>query len=344
MRKRTRSVTPLLVLLATLTVSMIVAHSAGGGIEGKVTDPKGAAVAGAYTVVISAPGFNDARKEAVAVEDGATVPLNLRLEIAPVEANVSVVGAGNKANADPVYQQLRLQGKSAQDFSGAYATVNNLTLKKEGAAFNLRSGEIYFLTPVEGRYTGAVFFGDGEFSLVPPTQNEKNSLKLFTNEPAITEQFSSLVMRFTDKTFDEVKNSPAVTMGNSGPQASKASDQFRDNQTLLRKELRDNSELRVLGDLYAPERPGFFTAFINGKRFSKLVYLFNPLGIPEVSPEEVLLFSYGETDGGFRTAFHRLDEYAQGTASRSEDHRLIELTKHDIGGTIKCGHITATHP
>src|SRR5258706_1342731 len=95
MRKRTRSVTPLLVLLATLTVSMIVAHSAGGGIEGKVTDPKGAAVAGAsvtittegnpqrftgvtdheghykveglpagtYTVVISAPGFNDARSE-----------------------------------------------------------------------------------------------------------------------------------------------------------------------------------------------------------------------------------------------------------------------------------------
>ncbi len=266
----------------------------------------------------------------------------MRLEIAPVEANVSVVGAGNKANADPVYQQLRLQGKSAQDFSGAYATVNNLTLKKEGAAFNLRSGEIYFLTPVEGRYTGAVFFGDGEFSLVPPTQNEKNSLKLFTNEPAITEQFSSLVMRFTDKTFDEVKNSPAVTMGNSGPQASKASDQFRDNQTLLRKELRDNSELRVLGDLYAPERPGFFTAFINGKRFSKLVYLFNPLGIPEVSPEEVLLFSYGETDGGFWTAFHRLDEYAKGTASSSEDHRLIDLTKHDIEGTIKGVHITAT--
>ncbi len=51
MRKRTRSVTPLLVLLATLTVSMIVAHSAGGGIEGKVTDPKGAAVAGASVTI-----------------------------------------------------------------------------------------------------------------------------------------------------------------------------------------------------------------------------------------------------------------------------------------------------
>src|SRR6185503_16016846 len=133
-----RSVTASLVLLATLAVSMIVAHGAGGGIEGKVTDPKGAAVVGAsvtittesnpqrftgitdhqghykveglpagtYTVVISAPGFNDARQESVTVEEGATVPLNLRLEIAPVEANVSVVGTATKANADPVYQQL----------------------------------------------------------------------------------------------------------------------------------------------------------------------------------------------------------------------------------------------
>lgn len=374
MRKRTRSVTGLLILLAILTVPLIVAHGAGGRIEGKVTDPKGAAVAGAavtitdetgqqkftavtdqqghykveglpagvYTVVITASGFSDARKETVKVAEGAGVLVDLRMEIAPIESKVEVAGGATRANSDPVYQQLRQQAKSAQDFSGSYATVNNLVLKKEGATFTLRSGEIYFLAPVEGRYTGGVFIGDGEFSLVPPTENEKNSLKILTNEPGITEQFSSLTLRFTDKTFDEVKNSPSVKMGSSGPQANRAADMFRENQTLLRKQLRDNSELRVLADLYAPERAGFFTAFINGKRFSKLVYLFNPLGIPEVSPEEVLLLSYGEEDNGFWTAFHRLDEYAKGTASSSEDHRLIDLTKHEIDGTIKGTRILAT--
>jgi hypothetical protein len=215
-------------------------------------------------------------------------------------------------------------------------------LKREGGAFNLRSGELYFLAPVEGRYTAAVFIGDGEFTLVPPTEAEKNSLKIFTNEPSITEQFSALTLRFTDKTFEEVKNAPGVRMGNSGPQVGRASEMFRENQTLLRKRLRDNGELRVLADLYAPERAGFFTAFINGKRFSKLVYFFNPLGIPEVSPEEVLLFSYGEDDGGYWTAFHRVEEYQKGTASSSEDHRLIDITKHEIEGTIKGTRITAT--
>lgn len=372
MAKRTRSVASLLALLAILGGSAIVAYSVSGAVEGKVSDPKGAAVSGAsititaedspqkftgvtdkeghfkveglpagvYTIVISAPGFSDARKEAVTVTENDTVSLNVRLEVAAIEASVNVI-TGAKANSDPIYQQLRTQGKTPQDFSGPFATVNNLVLEKEGAAFNLRSGEIYFLAPVEGRYSTAVFIGNGEFSLIPPTENEKNSLKLFTNEPSITEQFTSLTMRFTDKTFDVIKNSPAVTMGNAGPQVSHASSIFHDNQNLLRKELRDNFELRVLADLYAPERAGFFTAFINGKRFNKLVYLFNPLGIPEVSPEEVLLLSYGEEDGGYWTAFHRLDEYAKRTASSSEDHRLIDLTKHEIDGTIKGTRITA---
>ena len=373
MRKRSGSLAVLLVCFAILTLSSIIVHGSGGRIEGKVTDPKGAAVVGAlvtvtdesnnqrltavtnqegrykieglpagvYTLVISASGFAEVRKEAVKVDEGATVPVDMRLEIAPVEAQVTVPGA-MKANSDPVYQQLRLQGKSSQDFSGPYATVNNLILKREGAAFNLRSGEIYFLTPVEGRYTAAVFIGEGEFSLSPPTENEKNSLKIFTNEPSITEQFSSLILRFTDKTFDETKNASTVTMGSSGPQVNRAGDLFRENQTLLRKRLRDNAELRALADLYSPDRPGFFTAFINGKRFSKLVYLFNPLGIPEVSPEEVLLVSYGDSDGGLWTAFHRIAEYQTRTASSSEDHRLVDLTRHEIEGTIKGAHLSVS--
>jgi hypothetical protein len=396
MLNRNRSLIGLFVLLATLTATLLVAHGAGGRIEGRVTDPKGSGVGGAsvtitdeinnrsfngvsdsqghykveglpagvYTVLISASGFSDARKESVKVDEGASVPVDLRLEIAALEANVNVTAGAIKANSDPVYQQLRQRARSSQDsnaannpnspnsegpaaralpdFAGSYATVNNLVLKKEAATFTLRNGEIYFLTPVLGRYTGAVFIGDGEFSLVPPTENEKNSLKIFTNEPAIKEQFSNLVIHFTDKTFDEIKAAPGVTMGNNGSQISRARDLFRENQTLLRKRLRDNSDLRVLADLYAPERAGFFTAFINGKRFNKLVYLYNPLGIPEVSPEEVLLFSYGEEDGGFWTAFHRLAEYQKGTASSSEDHRLIDITRHEIDGSIKGAHLSAT--
>jgi hypothetical protein len=357
-----------------MALPFIVAYAAGGRIEGKVTDAKGAAIAGArvsvtdevtnqattavtdqqgrykieglpagnYTVVVSATGFSDGRKESVKVDEDSSAAIDLRLEVAPVEAAVTVATGASKANTDPVYQQLRQQAKTDQDFAGPYATVNNVVLKREGATFTLRSGEIYFLKPVEGRYTGAVFLGDGELSVVPPTETEKKALEIFVDAPTLTEQFSGLILRFTDKTFDEIKNSSTVTMSASGPQANRARNLFHENQTLLRRELRDNSELRVLADIYAPERAGFFTAFINGKRFNKLIYLFNPLGIPEVSPEEVLLFSYGQSDGGFWTAFHRADEYRKGTAKSSEDHRLIDMTRHEIDGTIKGTQISAT--
>ena len=362
----------LLLLTILLSTSFFIAHAAGGRIEGKVTDPKGAAIpgaavtitnqvtkqdfttvtdgqgkykfeglpAGTYTVRVAVKGFNEGRHEDVNVEDDATVTIDLRLEITPVEAEVKVTAV--KGNIDPVYQSLRQLGRNEQDFAGPYAVVNNLQLKRDAANFNLKSGELYFITPVEGKVTAAVFIGDGELTLTPPTAIEKHSLKIFTGEDGITEQFTKLILRFTDQTFEQIKSSPNAAMKTGGPAASQARGLFRDNQDLLRKRLRDNRELRTLYDLYNPARDGFFAAFIDGKRFNKLVFLLEPLGVPNATPEEVALFSYGETDGGLWTAFHREEEYKKGTASSSEDNRLIDITRHEIDAAIKGTRLAAT--
>lgn len=363
-RNRLMAVLFALVLIA---VPVVRVQSAGGTIAGKVTDPKGAAVAGAtvtvrdevtnqqftgvtdntgqykidglptgtYTVTISAKGFADALKQSVQVEEAHTATVDLRMEVAAVEATVTIEGKGATPNTDPLYQTLRLQSKAEQDFAATYASVTNVVLNRQGAKFNLRSGEIYFLAPVQERYTGAVFIGDGEINLVPPTVAEKNSLKLFTGEPELTEQFSSLVLHFTDDTFNELMKAAGVTKSQGGSQAARARTLFRDNQDLMRRRLRNNRELRTLMSLYAPEQPGFFNAFIEGKRFSKLVFIYDPFSISQVSPEEVVLFSYGQTDGGLWTAFHRPEEYANKTASSSEDNRLIDITHHEIDARIR---------
>jgi hypothetical protein len=356
----------LIVISALLfSLPLITVHGAGGKIEGKITDPKGAIVVGAavtatetdtnqtytavtdkqgqfkiegllpgtYTVTVSAQGFSEARAD-VKVEEGAVASVELKLELAPVEATVTIT-AGEKPNADPTYHKLREAGKAAGDFAGPYATVNNLVLKRDAATFTLTSGEIYFAPALEDREVGAVFIGEGQLTLTPPTQVEKHNLSLFINETSINENFDRLVLRFTDKTFEEIKASAQAKMGNGGPQAEHARDFYRDNELLLRKTLRRNYELRTLVDLDNPNRPGFFTAFINGKRFSKLLFQYDPLGIPQVSPEEVLLSSYGDSDGGAWTAFHRAEEYANGTASSNEDHRLYDISRHEIDAAIR---------
>lgn len=346
--------------------------SAGGRIEGKVTDSKGASVegaavtvtdpvndqkfsavtdsqgrykveglpAGTYVVTISATGFADFSRADVTVTEGGVSTVEVKLEVAPVEATVNVAGAV-AANTDAVYQQLRQAGNSDGDFT-SFATVNNLVLARDAAVFTLRSGEIYFGAPAENRMTAAVFIGEGELTLVPPTPIEKHSLSLFINEQKLTEPFTRLVIRFTDKTFDEIKSSPNATMGNGGAQSLRARELYRQNQQMLRKELRDNAEIRTLADLYAPTRPGYFTAFINGKNHNRLVFLLDPLGIPAVSPEEVALISFGSGTGGIWTAFHLADEYQKGTPSSSEDHRLFDITRHEIDGGIKGTQFAAT--
>lgn len=358
-------------LIALLSVPLLVAYAAGGRIEGKITDPKGAAVPeatvvitneatkqeftvvtdaqgrykvenlppGIYNIRVSVKGFTDRRREQISVKDDGAVSIDLSLEIAPVEAQVKV--PTQKGNLDPVYLNLRQLGKSDQDFAGDYAVVNDLQLQRDAARFTLKSGELYFIKPVENKITAAVFIGDGQLTLTPPIDVEKNSLKVFTGEGYITEQFNRLVIRFSDTTFEDVKSSPNATMKTGGPAASQARGLYRDNQELLRKRLRDNRELRTLYDLYNPGRDGYFTAFIDGKRFNKLVFMIEPLGVPRATPEEVALLSYGDSDGGLWTAFHRVDEYRKGTASSSEDHRIIDITRHEIDAAIKGSHLAA---
>jgi hypothetical protein len=351
-------VTALLFVLPLVTV-----HGAGGRIEGKITDPKGALVIGAavtvtetdtnqtytavtdkqgqfkiegllpgtYTVTVLAQGFSEAQRRDIKVEEGAVASVELSLELAPVEATVTVT-AGEKPNADPTYHKLREAGKAAGDFAGPYATVNNLVLKRDAATFTLTSGEIYFAPAIEDREVGAVFIGDGQLTLTPPTQVEKHNLSLFINETSINENFDRLVLRFTDKTFEEIKASPQAKMGNGGPQAEHARDFYRDNELLLRKTLRRNYELRTLVDLDNPNRPGFFTAFINGKHFSKLLFQYDWSGIPQVSPEK---FCFDGIRRAAWTAFHRAEEYANGSASSNEDHRIYDITRHEVDAAIR---------
>ena len=367
---RLKATLALFLLSALLPLSFV--HAAGGRLEGKVTDPKGATVAGAtvtitdpvtnqvftaltdkqgrykfeglpdgaYSMVVSATGFSDTRNDGVKIQDGTVNTIDVTLAIALVEATVTVTAV--KANTDPGYQQLRQQAKAAGDFGGPFATVNNLVIKRDAGVFTLKSGEIYFTPALKDRTFGAVFFGEGELSLTPPTEIEKHTLSLFTKEKSINEGFTALVLHFTDKTFEEIKASPQVRMSANGPEAARAQDTYRENQTLLRRTLRRNVDLRKLVDLYNPQRPGFFTAFIEGKRFNKLVYQYDPLGIPQVSPEEVMLSSYGVTDRGIWTAFHRADEYAKGTASSDEDHRIYDIVHHDIDLVIRGTKLTGT--
>ncbi len=200
-------------------------------------------------------------------------------------------------NSDPVYQQLRNAG-----LSGEAISVSNFELKRDAGTFHLRAGTVCFLTPALGKVTGAVFIGDGSFVIETNSAGERSMLKLLTKEDQFNENFSEMVLRFTDSTYDELKQagSPASKC-NAGP--------LKDVQSATRHKLKANFELRILEDILSTEPGMFFAAFIHGKRYSdKELFQIDPYD----SPDQVTLMTYDEGKYGIWAALHLSDDSKRG--------------------------------
>jgi hypothetical protein len=216
-------------------------------------------------------------------------------------------------NSDPTYQALR-----NLTLGGEAVSVSNLELKREAGTFHLRSGTVCFVAPVAGKVTGAVFTGDGNFVLNPPA-SEQGMLKLLTKENEFSENFSSVVLRFTDSTYDDIKK--AGTAGASGCDAGL----LKDSQHTTRHKLKENLDSRVLEDLLSSEPGGLFVAFIHGKHYNgQELYTIDP----HEGHDQVDFMTYDENKYGDWASFPMAREHKKGAIGQPIriDHQQLETT------------------
>ena len=219
-------------------------------------------------------------------------------------------------NSDPTYQQLRNIG-----LSGEAVSVNNFDLKRDAGTFHLRSGTVCFVTPVQGKVTGAVFVGDGNFVLEPPSFSEKQMLKLLTKGDEFSEIFSQMVLRFTDSTYDDIKKAGGAAAG--GCDAGL----LKDTQNTMRHKLKENLDTRILQDVLSAEPGAYFRAFVHGKRYNdKELYTIDPHG----ELDQVEFMTYDDNKYGVWAAFHLSDE-----SKRSLGSALLHIEKQQLDTTIE---------
>jgi Peptidase family M1 domain len=206
--------------------------------------------------------------------------------------------AAPAAGSDPTYLALR-----NVTLSGDAVTVSNVELKRDAGTFHLHAGAVCFVTAVNGRVTGAVFVGDGNFVLDPPA-SERKMLKLLTKEDEFSENFSQMVLRFTDSSYEDLKK-----LGTSGASGCDAGP-LKDSQHTTRHKLKDNLEARILEDLLSTNPGGLFVAFIRGKRY-------NGQELYEIDPHEgrdqVTFMTYDENKYGEWASFPMSGERKAGT-------------------------------
>ena len=221
-------------------------------------------------------------------------------------------------NSDPTYQALR-----NLTLSGEAVSVSNFDLKRDAGTFHLRSGTFCFTAPVQGKVTGAVFVGDGNFVVAPPS-SEMGMLKLLTKENEFSENFSHLVLRFTDSTYDEIKKAGAAGSGGCD------NGLLKDSQNAMRhgQLLKYNLDARILQDLLSPEPGALFVAFVHGKRYNdKELFVVDPRGARYVMQEEVGLMTYDENRFGVWAAFPLSSGRKKGAGGLIHiEHQLLDTT------------------
>ena len=225
--------------------------------------------------------------------------------IAGVLASVLAAPLGRSAwaqsgpNSDPVYAALR-----NITLGGEAVSVANFSLKRDAGRFLLRSGTVCFVPPVNGKVTGAVFAGDGVFTLEPPVPAERASLKLLTKQDEFSERFERLVLRFTDSTYDEIKKagSPASGTCDAGL--------LKDSQNATRHKIKSNLEIQILEEILSPEPRNLFFAFIHGKNYEdKEIYEIDP----NVNSGQVSFWTCSETKWGDWAEFNYSERHPAGS-------------------------------
>jgi hypothetical protein len=222
-------------------------------------------------------------------------------------------------NSDPTYQQLR-----NLTLGGEVVGVSNFDLKRDVGTFHLRSGVVCFVTPVQGKVTGAVFTGDGVFVLDPPLESERKSLKLLTKENEFSENFNQAVLRFTDSTYDDIKK------GGSAPSGSCDAGLLKDSQNTTRHKFKNNLEARILRDVMSGEPGGLFVAFIHGKRYSgKELYRIDP----DSASEQVNFITYDENKTGDWASFNMSGDHPKSIVGKPIriEHQQLDATFEKSG-------------
>jgi len=325
-------------------------HSAGGLSLAAKTGDDGVfrfadVAAGAYRLRVAQPGFEPWQADIAA----DAPPVEIHLAIATLRQQVDVTAARG-ANADPVYRALR--DAPAEE----PLLVENVMLRRDNGVLTLKSGVLAFTAPVMGRNTEAVFSGDGSFTFQPASAIEADHVRSLIGTELIEEQFDRALFCFTDHTAEEIRSQAGKRT--SDARLNDVLHEFRKHlrsrpeqmhsltEALLHSDEMDNVDADILADLYSPAQPGFFSAYLHGRKHADLRFHVKPRGVlPGLpAPEEVAVIHLdpGSDQEGIWYLGHFAREIKDRTASSDENKRIVEAESYRIDTAVGHNdHLTA---
>jgi hypothetical protein len=162
--------------------------------------------------------------------------------------------------------------------------AGGMSITKDVAEFELKSGHLYFFDPVSENVVAAYFQGAGNFRLSTDDPMEKQQILRFTGQEDVDREFEGAIFFFTDDTYDEIRELRKAA-NTSIP------DSVKDIVRLLRQKIRSrfpwNFDARVVAEFLNYRARQFFSAFFEDVGGDDFLFLIDPM-----DEEEVTLFRY----------------------------------------------------
>jgi hypothetical protein len=260
-----------------------------------------------------------------------TLPVSFVASIAfaiSLNVSTSLLHADQQPNSNATYRQLRSLLPA-----GPSVRVENFTLKRDAGVFTFAHGDFVFFGEVKGKVTGAVFEGMGHFHLTPPTAVEQHSLEILTKQPEFNEDFTQVILRFTDGAAEEIHKAATAQHGAETNRGMiQAAMEFH---TFQCERLHDNIDLRILEDVLSPAPGGFFLAVIKSSGKPNAFFEIDLHGARHVAPEEVSFRTLNSWGWSYPAAFHLGSEYADGIASSRQENHIFKVDHEDLDTSIE---------
>lgn len=249
-------------------------------------------------------------------------------QVQPAPPTVSVASPGAASPQLALYRQLRDVGLDPKKVFH----VRDADLDREDIHLSLSEGTIAFTQEVDGKITGAIFEGEGEILLVPPTQAERASLALFTKAAVLEEKFSTAYFRFNDSTYEDLRSGLR-------PMPAEEIQEFLNRWNSLAQSLADADALRMLLAATNPGPTHIFHARVAGERFGTF-----DVNLDTSFIDQIYAAQTSDSDTGARyydlwTAFPMRSARKQAESGESTDKSgFFNIPHYDISTHILPSH------
>lgn len=201
--------------------------------------------------------------------------LPLAGQTAPAAPAASSASAANPASSQAALDAAFAHVLAPEIDTTRVATIETAHFSVDALNFQLRSGLLALTHPVNGNIIAAVFRGEGELDVAPPTPGEAYQMNRFLGEPKIAVTFTEALFRFPDA------GPMLASLGTSVKFVSNPNGGL-DNVVLERAKIEDDDgwpdAARVLQGVYAPDPGGIgpFIADLKTEKYGWIQAIFDP--------------------------------------------------------------------